>query len=152
MISRLASKFPENARWAMTRMARCEILDPDEVPIAHIYIRVCRRCLLLGVIRSPVRTWTTGRSGSKSSCNNSLPFSGSTRKKRGKGYFGEFWTASTCALLRGRPRGRVVDQIPVLSQVRSIQSSDPYGHPRVTEFRMTSSSFCEREALTRRSQ
>lgn len=32
----------------MSRMARCEIFDPDEVAVAHVYTRVCRRCFLLG--------------------------------------------------------------------------------------------------------
>ncbi|WP_246112407.1 hypothetical protein [Allorhodopirellula solitaria] len=29
-------------------MARCEVFDPEEVAIAHVYTRVCRRCFLLG--------------------------------------------------------------------------------------------------------
>ncbi len=32
----------------MTRMARCENFDPDEVAIAHVYTRACRRCFILG--------------------------------------------------------------------------------------------------------
>ncbi|TWT75100.1 hypothetical protein CA85_03880 [Allorhodopirellula solitaria] len=32
----------------MSRMARCEVFDPEEVAIAHVYTRVCRRCFLLG--------------------------------------------------------------------------------------------------------
>ncbi|TWT56281.1 hypothetical protein [Allorhodopirellula solitaria] len=32
----------------MSRMVRCEVFDPEEVAIAHVYTRVCRRCFLLG--------------------------------------------------------------------------------------------------------
>jgi len=32
----------------MARFARCEVFDPNEVAIGHIFARVCRRCWLLG--------------------------------------------------------------------------------------------------------
>lgn len=32
----------------MVRMARCEVVDPAEVAICHVYSRVTRRCFLLG--------------------------------------------------------------------------------------------------------
>ncbi|TWT66660.1 transposase [Allorhodopirellula solitaria] len=32
----------------MSRMVRCEVFDPEEVAIAHVYTRVCRRCFPLG--------------------------------------------------------------------------------------------------------
>ncbi len=40
--------FPEMRGDVMARMARSEIFDPDEVAIAHIFNRVCRRCFLMG--------------------------------------------------------------------------------------------------------
>src|SRR6056297_2575998 len=32
----------------MARFARCEVFDPNEVAISHIFARVCRRCWLFG--------------------------------------------------------------------------------------------------------
>ncbi|WDQ17188.1 hypothetical protein [Rhodopirellula sp. P2] len=32
----------------MVRLARCEVFDPDEVAVAHVWNRTCRRCFLLG--------------------------------------------------------------------------------------------------------
>jgi len=32
----------------MARMARCEVLEPAEINVAHVYSRVTRRCFLLG--------------------------------------------------------------------------------------------------------
>ncbi len=33
---------------AMARFARCEVFDPNEVAMGHIFARVCRRCWLFG--------------------------------------------------------------------------------------------------------
>jgi len=32
----------------MVRMARSEVFDPQEVAIAHVYNRTCRKCYLMG--------------------------------------------------------------------------------------------------------
>ncbi|TWU41615.1 hypothetical protein Q31b_30660 [Novipirellula aureliae] len=32
----------------MVRLARSEVFDPQEVVIAHLYNRTCRRCFLMG--------------------------------------------------------------------------------------------------------
>ncbi|TWU33659.1 hypothetical protein Q31b_57160 [Novipirellula aureliae] len=32
----------------MVRLARSEVLDPQEVAIVHLYNRTCRRCFLMG--------------------------------------------------------------------------------------------------------
>ena len=30
----------------MVRLARCEVIDPGEVAVAHVMNRTCRRCVL----------------------------------------------------------------------------------------------------------
>ena len=32
----------------MVRLARCEMIDPGEVAVAHVMNRTCRRCFLFG--------------------------------------------------------------------------------------------------------
>ncbi|TWU33670.1 hypothetical protein Q31b_57270 [Novipirellula aureliae] len=51
----------------MVRLARREVLDPQEVAIALLYNRTCGRCFLLGgMTKRLAKTSITGKFGSKS--------------------------------------------------------------------------------------